>query len=111
MFGLFVLLLYWFLGSVLVSWAGWPIPGSVVGLMGLWITLAVYGKVPEWLKPPSSLLIRYLTLLFVPAGVGLVEHLDRLQALGFEMLVIITASTLLTAIAMSLIFKLVGKKA
>jgi holin-like protein len=109
-FGLFVLILYWFLGTALVAWAGWPIPGSVVGLMGLWVTLVFYGQVPDWLKLPSNILIRYLTLLFVPAGVGLIEHLGRLQSLGVEMFAIIAASTLITVVAMVAIFKLTGKK-
>jgi len=103
--GIFVLLLFWFGGSVLVDWLQWPIPGSVVGLLGLWVVLVVHGGVPEWLKKPSSLLIRYLTLLFVPAGVGLIEHWDRLMTHGFSMLGIITISSLLSAVAMVLIFK------
>jgi holin-like protein len=109
-FGLFVLLLYWFLGSALVAWAGWPVPGSVIGLIGLWVTLVIYGSVPNWLKLPSGLLIRYLTLLFVPAGVGLIEHLDLLHSKGIEIVVIIALSSLLTAFAMGFIFKLMGKK-
>ncbi|MBU2863377.1 CidA/LrgA family protein [Reinekea forsetii] len=109
-FGLFVLLLYWFLGSAFVAWVGWPIPGSVVGLMGLWLTLVIYGGVPNWLKLPSNLLIRYLTLMFVPAGVGLIEHLGRLYNLGVAMFVIIAVSTLLTVLAMALVFKLLGRQ-
>jgi holin-like protein len=107
--GLFVLLLYWLLGSALVAWTGWPAPGSVIGLLGLWVTLVAYGKVPEWLKLPSSLLIRYLTLLFVPAGVGLIEHLDRIKGFGFEILAIITISSLLAGLVMAIIFKLAGR--
>ncbi len=110
MLGIFVLILYWFAGSALVAWAGWPIPGSVVGLLGLWLTLVIHGSVPHWLKQPSSLLLRYLTLLFVPAGVGLIEHWARLQENGLQILVIIAASSLLTALAMVAIFKLARVK-
>ncbi len=110
MLGIFVLILYWFAGSALVAWAGWPIPGSVVGLLGLWLTLVIHGSVPDWLKQPSSLLLRYLTLLFVPAGVGLIEHWARLQENGLQILVIIAASSLLAALAMVVIFKLARVK-
>nr|WP_255533859.1 CidA/LrgA family protein [Reinekea sp. G2M2-21] len=102
--------MYWFAGSALVAWADWPIPGSVVGLLGLWLTLVIYGSVPDWLKQPSSLLLRYLTLLFVPAGVGLIEHWARLQENGLQILVIIAASSLLAALAMVAIFKLARVK-
>lgn len=103
--GIFVLITFWLAGSALVDWLGWPIPGSVVGLLGLWIALVLNGGVPKWLKQPSSLLIRYLTLLFVPAGVGLIEHWDRLMEFGVEMLIIIAVSSTITAVAMILIFK------
>ena len=108
--GIFVLIAYWLMGTALVAWLHWPIPGSVVGLLGLWVSLAVYGRVPNWLKLPSSLLIRYLTLLFVPAGVGLIEHVSRLQSHGGKIIAIIAFSSLLAAIAMVLIFKLTKAK-
>ncbi|TCS40406.1 holin-like protein [Reinekea marinisedimentorum] len=104
--GIFVLILFWLGGSALVEFLNWPIPGSVMGLMGLWVALVINGGVPEWLKKPSSLLIRNMTLLFVPAGVGLINHWDRLTEHGLAMVVIITASTLLTVVLMILIFKL-----
>ena len=107
MLGMFVLITFWLGGSALVQWLGWPIPGSVVGLLALWIALVLHGGVPAWLKQPSSLLIRYLTLLFVPAGVGLVEHWDTLMHQGLAMLAVIAASTLLAALAMIAIFKTV----
>lgn len=110
MLGLFVLITFWLLGTVLVGWLGWPIPGSVVGLLGLWCVLIINRSVPAWLKPPSSLLIRYLTLLFVPAGVGLILHWDRLMSHGLAMLVIITISTLAAALLMVLVFKLARVK-
>jgi holin-like protein len=108
--GIFVLILFWFAGSAFVEWFGLPIPGSVVGLLALWLVLVVHGGVPDWLKQPSSLLIRYLTLLFVPAGVGLIEHWTRLQDYGLEMLAIIAGSSLLAAVLMVAIFKLARTK-
>ncbi|WP_161599303.1 CidA/LrgA family protein [Reinekea blandensis] len=106
MLGLFVLIAFWLGGTVLVDWLGWPIPGSVVGLLGLWLVLVINRGVPQWLKPPANLLIRYLTLLFVPAGVGLINHWDRLMTSGLAMVAIIAVSTLLAAVAMVGIFKI-----
>lgn len=106
MVGFFVLCLFWLLGMAISEFFSLPIPGSVMGLMGLWLTLVIYGQVPPWLKQPSSLLLRYLTLLFVPAGVGLMLHWDRLMASGFAMLIIITLSTVAAATVMTAVFKL-----
>ena len=105
MFGLLILLVYWLFGEFLVSTFHWPIPGSVLGLLALWMTLVVIRRVPDSLKTTSATLLRYLTLLFVPAGVGLIEHWPLLMRSGLWILLIIAISTLSTATAMILIFK------
>jgi holin-like protein len=108
--GLFVLIFFWLAGSALVEFLHWPIPGSVMGIIGLWIALVLNGGVPEWLKKPGTMLISNMTLLFVPAGVGLINHWDRMTEHGIAIVVIITASTLLTAVLMILVFKLLRVK-
>lgn len=104
--GFLVLLVYWLAGEAVSQWIGWPIPGNVVGLVLLWVTLTIIRKVPKPVAEASKMLIRYLTLLFVPAGVGLIEHWDRLMSNGHWMLLIIAASTALSALAMVGIFHL-----
>ncbi len=110
MVGLFVLISYWALGTVFVTWLNLPVPGSVVGLIALWLSFAIYGGVPSWIKLPSNLLIRYLTLMFVPACAGLIEHLDRLQTSGVVLLSVIALSSAITIITVVTIFKLFGAK-
>lgn len=106
MLGIFVLLLFWLAGMLFVAWLALPIPGSVIGLLALWLALVINGGVPNWLRQPSSLLIRYLTLLFVPAGVGLVQHWDRLTTHGVAIVAVIALSSLLAGAAMIAVFKL-----
>lgn len=106
MLGFFVLCLYWLAGMAVTEYFTLPIPGSVIGLIALWLTLVIHGRVPSWLKPPTTLLLRYLTLLYVPAGVGLMLHWDRLMTSGIALLIIIAISTVLAASAMVVIFKL-----
>lgn len=106
LFGFFILLVYWLAGELLTAWIGWPIPGNVVGLVLLWLSLTIYRQVPKGLVDASSSLIRYLTLLFVPAGVGLIQHWDRLMTNGLWIILIIAISTLLAALVMIGLFKL-----
>lgn len=103
--GFFILLVYWLAGEALSRLIGWPIPGNVVGLVLLWVSLTLYRRVPDTLSKASSALLRYLTLLFVPAGVGLIEHWDRLMTSGLWMVLIIAVSTVLAALTMIAIFK------
>ena len=86
------------LGEALVRGLGIPVPGPVVGMAGL---LAVLVVRPAWLaalKPTAQNLLQHLSLLFVPAGVGVMLHLQRL---GDEALAIGVALVLSTLIGLA----------
>jgi holin-like protein len=86
------------LGEALVRALGVPVPGPVVGMAGL---LALLVLRPAWLaalKPTAQTLLQHLSLLFVPAGVGVMLHLQRL---GEEALAIGVALVLSTWIGLA----------
>ena len=66
------------LGEVVVRWMALPVPGPVVGLALLLGALALQPKWLDAIKPTSQGLLQHLSLLFVPAGVGVMQHLQRL---------------------------------
>lgn len=70
-----VLLVCQLVGEVLARFAGLPVPGPVVGMVVLFAALAVRGGVPDKLEALAGGLLRHLSLLFVPAGVGVTVHL------------------------------------
>ena len=74
--GLVDVLVCWALGEVLVHLLRLPVPGPVVGLVLLLGLLSVQREPRS--APVADGLLRLLPLLFVPAGVGVVEHLDLL---------------------------------
>ena len=85
-------------GEALVRTLGVPVPGPVVGMAGLLLTLVWR---PTWLaalKPTAQTLLQHLSLLFVPAGVGVMLHLQRL---GSEALAIGVALVLSTWIGLA----------
>ena len=69
--GIIVLLFFQLCGEALVGLSGISIPGSVVGMLILWICLHLKGRVPDSLNQASQGLIKHLSLLFLPAGAGL----------------------------------------
>ncbi|MEW6694517.1 Holin-like protein CidA [Tepidimonas thermarum] len=80
-------------GEVLVRMVGLPIPGPVLGMA---LLLAVLTVRPAWraaLQPTADGLLRHLSLLFVPAGVGVVQHLQRLGDEALAIAVALTVST------------------
>jgi putative effector of murein hydrolase LrgA (UPF0299 family) len=74
-----VLVLCQFAGEVVARAAGLPLPGPVVGLVLLLVILIVRKGPDEALRDTSTGLLRHLSLLFVPAGVGIVTQLDALE--------------------------------
>jgi holin-like protein len=73
-----LLLLYQLAGEVIVQVFALPIPGPVIGMALLFATLVVRGGVPAELRNTAGNLLQHLSLLFVPAGVGVMVHFARL---------------------------------
>jgi len=81
------------LGEVVVRWLQWPVPGPVLGMAVLLLLLA---RRPAWLpplKPVAQTLLQHLSLLFVPAGVGVMLHLQRLGEEAWAIGVALVLST------------------
>jgi len=91
-----LLLVYQLIGEVIVQATGLPVPGPVVGMLLLFLTLLARGSAPERLRATSQTLLSHLSLLFVPAGVGVMLHFRRLEAEWLPILVALVASTVIT---------------
>ncbi len=65
-------------GEAVAALTGLPVPGPVIGMVILFVGLLVFGSVPEGLSAVADGLLRNLSLLFVPAGVGVVLHAQLL---------------------------------
>nr|WP_298248617.1 CidA/LrgA family protein [uncultured Halomonas sp.] len=94
--GMSVLLVCQFLGEMVARGLTLPIPGPVFGMVILLVGLLVVGRVPDSLRLAGEGLLRYLTLLFVPAGVGLMVHFALIGRDLWSILVTLGVSTGLT---------------
>lgn len=97
-------------GEALVRATGTPVPGPVVGLVLLLGLLGVLRRVPGQLEPVANGLLAHLSLLFVPAGVGVMAHAGRIQADWLPIAVALVASTILTIAVTALVFRLVDRR-
>ncbi len=85
-----------FTGELIARGAGLPLPGAVVGLALLLVILIVRDGPDPDLRDTSNGLLRHLSLLFVPAGVGIVNELDAIERNWVPILVAIVVSTAVT---------------
>ena len=95
-----ILLVYQLIGEVVVQLARLPVPGPVVGMLLLFVSLWVRGRIGEPLRDTANGILQHLSLLFVPAGVGVMVHFARVSGEWLPIIVAVLASTAL-AIAVS----------
>lgn len=82
-------------GEALARLGGLPVPGPVIGLVLLFLGLVVRGRRDPALEEPADALLGNLSLLFVPAGVGVVQYLSLLT----DQWVAVAASVVGSAVA------------
>ena len=99
------------LGEVIVNKAQLPLPGPVAGMLLLFLFLLVKGSVPEELSRVSAGLLRHLSLLFVPAGVGVMAHFDLLGRDFWPLAVALILSTLATIAVTALVMASLNRPA
>ncbi|SFI17613.1 CidA/LrgA family protein [Modicisalibacter xianhensis] len=94
--GMSILLGCQFLGELLSRSLAIPVPGPVLGMVVLLVALLIHGRVPDSLRLAGEGLLRYLTLLFVPAGVGLMVHFELIKADFWVLVITLIVSTAVT---------------
>jgi holin-like protein len=119
---IFVIFFFQLLGEALKKFFEMRIPGPVLGLILLLVFLislkrfktAAITNLKEDVINTSNYILNYLSLLFVPIGVGVVMHLSYLENNLFKVLIIVFISTILTigltAFLMEKINKRINKK-
>ncbi|MFN3426237.1 MAG: CidA/LrgA family protein [Candidatus Thermochlorobacter sp.] len=87
-----------------------PLPSSVIGLLLLLLCLQVGVIKLDWIKSASDILLKNLSLFFVPPGVGLMLYVDALQYHAVAMLVAWILSTFAVMATVALVQERFEKK-
>jgi len=86
------------------------IPGSVIGMVLLFLSLLLKIVRPEWVKNTATVITRNMAVFFVPAAVGLVAYVELLSNSLVTIFSAIIISTILTIIAVGLVQQALEKK-
>ncbi len=101
------------IGEVTVLLAGLPVPGPVLGMLLLLAWLFWRGGVPESVARTADALLGHLSLLFVPAGVGVLVHWERVRgqwaAIAFALVFGTLITLAVTALTMAAVRRLLGE--
>ena len=115
---IFLILLLQLVGEGLQKYFGLTVPGPVIGLILLLGLLLVSrrmtgGWIPEFrqqMVDSAETLLSYLSLLFVPIGVGVIMHLQLLEGQLIAVLSVIVMGTMMTLIFTAFLFRLLRRK-
>ena len=105
-----LLLVFQLVGEVLARALALPIPGPVIGMGLLFVTLIVRGGPGESLRGTASGLLQHLSLLFVPAGTGVMLHFQRLGKEWLPLTVALVFSTLLSIAVSALLLNALARR-
>jgi putative effector of murein hydrolase LrgA (UPF0299 family) len=112
------LLLCQLAGETLARGLSLPVPGPVIGLALLFLALQARAKLKPDARPVAELpvgivagfLLAHLSLLFVPAGAGIVRHAGAILQHGWGLAAALILSTALTLIITASVFVAVAKR-
>jgi holin-like protein len=108
--GLTTLLLFQLAGEVTARGLGLPVPGPVLGMVYLFLFLLFRERQrgegpPAGLRQAAEGLLSHLGLLFVPAGVGVINGLGVLAANGWAIAAAIGISTVLSLLVTAFVMQ------
>ena len=106
-----LLLVFQLTGEVLAQLFALPIPGPVIGMALLFAALALRGGPSPELRDTAQNLLQHLSLLFVPAGVGVMLHFHRIGDEWLPLAASLVGSTVLTIAVTALVLRALSRHA
>ena len=105
-----ILNIYYYIGEGIVSLLHVPLPGSIIGLLLLALSLIFKIIKVEYIQDGAGFLIGVLTLFFIPATVGVIDYPELLSTTGLLIILAVIASTLISIYITGLLTQMIEKK-
>ncbi|MCL6617230.1 MAG: CidA/LrgA family holin-like protein, partial [Anoxybacillus ayderensis] len=90
-----VLYMLYIFGSIIQQLLHIPIPGSMIGMLLLFLLLMTGMVKEEWISRGANMLLSHLTLLFIPATVGIIDYVELFLGKGIWSIFVVIVSTMI----------------
>lgn len=107
--GFFLLVVFQVTGEFVVSLLDVPVPGPVAGMLMLFAALCVASPLQGQIEQISGQLVKYIGLLFVPAGAGISLYLDLIAREWQVILLASLSGTIVTLVATAGVYAAVSR--
>lgn len=105
-----ILNIFYYIGVGIVSYLHIPLPGSVIGLLLLALSLNFKIIKVEYIQDGAGFLIGILTLFFIPATVGIIDYPELMSTTGLLIILAVIVSTLIAIYLSGLVTQLIEKR-
>lgn len=109
-----LILAFQVVGELISRLCGIPVPGPVIGMILMLFAFFFKDNLIDRIRPTAGVLLTNLSLLFVPAGVGVMRYTDRFMQEGVAIIAVLVLSTLaamlMTAYTIIFVEKLMNKQ-
>lgn len=90
-------------GELVAKAAQLSVPGPVIGMIVMFAFLLLHGTVPDELARTADALLAHLSLLFVPAGVGIMLHFRLIGDDWLAIAIALAVSTVMTIMTTAMV--------
>lgn len=90
-----IILLISFIGELLNYFIPLPIPGSIYGMILLFILLCTGVVKLHQIREVGNFLIDIMPMLFIPSAVGIMAQFEQLKSIWIEIIVITIVTTVI----------------
>ena len=104
-----IILGYQVVGELISRLSGLPAPGPVIGMVLMLLSFLVKDNLINRVRPSAGVLLANLSLLFVPAGVGIMRHGQRFLNEGVAIMIALVVSTVIAMIVTAYVIILMQK--
>ncbi|WP_413374152.1 CidA/LrgA family protein [Paenibacillus taichungensis] len=87
-----------------------PVPGSILGMIVLFILLQTRVVKLRWIEIGAAWLLGELLLFFIPSAVGIMNYMPMLEQDGLQILFIVLLSTFLVMACTGLVATRIAKR-
>ena len=94
-----LLLLYSVIGEGVRMFFHLPVPGSIIGILLLFLSFQTKLLKPTAIEDTANFLLNHLTILFVPAGVGLMQYYGAIKYTWPSLLGAVVVCSLVSLVA------------
>lgn len=107
---IFIIWLIYFISGYIVDFFHLPVPGSVFGMVLLFLLLCTGIFKVSYIERASTFLNKHLAFFFIPFAVGLMKYGGLIKESGFQLLIMIVGSTVIGLVVTSGMSQMLSRK-